>query len=162
MSKVWFASDHHFWHSNVIEYCNRPFNDVFQMNKRLIKNHNAVVKKEDKVFFLGDVCLANKDKTKEIIDQLNGQLVLIMGNHDKGRKVKWWHEVGFNEVSKYPIIYNNSFILSHEPVLNLPYNVTNIHGHMHDKELFDKTRYYNVSVEMINYTPILFKDLIGL
>ncbi len=84
---------------------------------------------------------------------------LIIGNHDKDRSVAWWRETGFNEVYQYPIIYNDFFILSHEPVYlneNMPY--ANIHGHIHHLKYADR-QFFNVSVECIDYTPISFEKV---
>ena len=153
MIKRWIYADPHYWHGNVIMYSGRPFIDAIQMNKVLIKNHNEVVRADDKVFILGDFCLANKDKTKEIVFKLNGKLILIMGNHDRGRNIQWWYDVGFNEVIKYPIIVNGNVILSHEPVKDIVEPFYNIHGHMHEKDLFEG-RYWNASVERTNYSPL--------
>jgi len=153
MIKRWVYGDPHYWHGNVIEYSNRPFKDVYDMNKQLIKNHNKVVKSEDKVFILGDFALCNKEKAKEIVSKLNGKLILIMGNHDRARNINWWYDVGFSEVIKYAIIVNGNIILSHEPVEDIQPPFYNIHGHIHEKNLFGD-RYCNVSVEQIDYQPV--------
>ena len=82
MSKVWFTSDPHFYHKNVIEYCNRPFDSVEEMNETLIKNWNDRVKKNDTIYILGDFCFGTKEQCIEILNRLNGQKFLIYGNHD--------------------------------------------------------------------------------
>ena len=90
--KVWFTSDYHLGHENIIEYCNRPFNSIEHMNVSLIRNHNQRVKPEDTVFFLGDFCFRNTEGGKAgegqlnraefYLKQLNGRFVFIRGNHD--------------------------------------------------------------------------------
>jgi calcineurin-like phosphoesterase family protein len=80
--KLFFASDYHFFHTNVIKHDSRPFKDIDEMNKQLIQNWNEVVTKDDTVFYLGDISWAGFQKTKEIVDQLNGKIHFIMGNHD--------------------------------------------------------------------------------
>lgn len=82
-------SDPHFFHKNVIPYCKRPFGttpegkpDVEAMNAELIKRYNQVVKPEDTVLWLGDCFFCGRIKAKEIMDQLNGRKILILGNHD--------------------------------------------------------------------------------
>jgi calcineurin-like phosphoesterase family protein len=160
-NSVFIISDTHFFHKNIIQYENRPFQDVEEMNDILIKNWNNIVKKNDKVFHLGDVSFSNKEKTKEIICKLNGYKILIMGNHDKQHPVSWWKETGFNEVYKWPIIYCQWYIFSHEPVYlseTMPY--INIHGHTHSKKIESANNsFINVCIEQTQYKPILFKDL---
>jgi calcineurin-like phosphoesterase family protein len=81
-----FTSDFHFNHTNILALCNRPFNDVEEMNETLIKNWNDVVKKNDEVFYLGDWGLGHtvhKDKIKEQLFRLKGTIHFIVGNHDK-------------------------------------------------------------------------------
>lgn len=159
MQNVFMISDMHFGHQNIMKYENRPFANVDEMDSTIINNWNNTVKKDDKVFVLGDVSFYNKEKTTEIIKKLNGYKFLILGNHDNARSINWWKETGFDEVIKYSIIYNEFYILSHEPVYlneNMPY--ANIHGHIHHLK-YDSKQFFNVSVECINYTPINFEDI---
>lgn len=148
MSEVFVISDTHFGHTNIIKYCNRPFNSVEEMDEALIENWNSVVGSQDKVYHLGDVTLSAKKLA--ILDRLKGNKVLIRGNHDIFRlkqytpyfkDVRATHEIG-------------GYILSHIPVHDSQkYRYKgNIHGHTHEKNLEDPW-YCNVSVEQINYTP---------
>jgi len=161
MNKIFIISDTHFGHSNIIRYEDRPYNDIEEMNDSLIKNWNQVVKNNDIIFHLGDFAFANKEGLKELINALNGRKMLIMGNHDRqiNRHPKYWRDIGFEEVFKYPIIYKEFFILSHEPVYlneNMPY--VNIHGHIHSTK-YSYRGYFNACVENINYTPIEFEAI---
>lgn len=83
-----FSSDLHFYHRNVIKYCNRPFEPtkegVQEMNDYLIKKHNELVKPEDTWYFLGDFGFAGNKQLREIIAKLNGKKIAICGNHDRG------------------------------------------------------------------------------
>lgn len=161
-NKVFITSDSHFFHKNVIAFENRPFRDVEHMNKELIKNWNSVVSKNDKVFHLGDFAFANKDKIKDIVSQLNGNIILIMGNHDKHRNPSFYRDCGFSEVYKWPIVYHQWYILSHEPVYlenNSPY--INIHGHLHSKK-YEGNNHINVCVENTEYKPVLFSEVVKL
>lgn len=81
MSKVYFTSDQHFGHKNVISYCARPFSSVEEMNETLIHRHNQVVKPEDTVYHLGDFSLSEK-WVDEVSPRLNGKKFLCPGNHD--------------------------------------------------------------------------------
>lgn len=159
MGNTFIISDMHFGHKNIISYENRPFNNVDEMDKAIIDNWNKTVTTEDTVFILGDVSFYNKDKTKEIVSSLKGKKILILGNHDKAKTSTWWKETGFEEVISYPIILDEFYILSHEPVYlskNMPY--ANIHGHIHHLK-YEDIQYFNVSVECINYTPIDFNSI---
>ena len=79
---IFFTSDHHFYHNNIIEYCNRPFSSVGEMNSEMVSRWNSVVKQSDVVYHLGDFSLGNKEHIKEILDSLNGRIFFIQGNHD--------------------------------------------------------------------------------
>lgn len=80
---IWFYSDPHFGHKNVIRYCDRPFKDITEMREKLIKRWNACVKMEDTVYVLGDVFFCGKQDAKKIMSRLNGTKILIRGNHDR-------------------------------------------------------------------------------
>lgn len=82
-NEVHFTSDTHWWHKNIIKYSNRPFKDVFEMNKALIDNWNARVKPTDHVFHLGDFGFTKIGEIKNILLSLNGKKHLILGNHDE-------------------------------------------------------------------------------
>ena len=151
---VYFYSDPHFGHQNIIKYTNRPFKTVEEMDKKLIDNWNSIVNKDDKVFVLGDFCFGKKERVKQVVSKLNGMIVLIMGNHDRHRTASWWRDCGFFQVIEYPIIYKDSYILSHEPVsLNEHMPYVNIHGHKHHLNI-EGDSHINVSVEQISYTPV--------
>ena len=112
MSKVFIIADTHFGDSNIIKYENRPFIDIADMDEKIITLWNKTVSEEDIVFHLGDVGVYTLEKMKKIIRKLNGNKILIMGNHDNYLTLSEWMECGFSEVYRYPIIYNE-FILIH-------------------------------------------------
>lgn len=76
---IYFTADTHFGHRNIIKYCERPFENVEQMNKALIDNWNARVTNDDTVYFLGDFCFGSP---ADYVPRLNGSIVFIKGNHD--------------------------------------------------------------------------------
>ena len=159
--KRWIISDLHFGHVNVIKYSNRPFNDVDEMNKELIKKWNNVVGKDDLVYVLGDFTLFHRlDKIKEYTQALNGRKILIMGNHDT-RKPKDYIEAGFIQATKKPIMVEPGVILMHEPFSDdklIAKNYIYFFGHVHTKTCF----MYNlpnckcVCAERLDYKPINF------
>lgn len=132
------------------------------MDQVLIDNWNLSVKRNDIVYHLGDVSFYNRQKTKEIISQLNGYKILILGNHDRGRSVSFWKDVGFYEVYTKPIRLDYFYYFSHEPViLEEKYDDlmhANYHGHLHSKNMKDR-RYTCLSVEQIDYKPISLEEL---
>jgi len=156
--KILFIADLHFGHTNIIKYENRPFKSTIDMDAGLIKNWNNVVSKKDIVFLLGDLSFYPVEKTKNLVSLLNGRKNLILGNHDT-KSPAVYMDMGFEFVSKYPIVYKEFFLLSHEPLYvneTMPY--LNIHGHIHSAE-YAGDKHFNVSVEKINYTPISFEEI---
>lgn len=160
--KVFFIADTHFSHKNIINLCDRPFSNVNEMDNTMINNWNSVVKKEDKVFMVGDFALSGKNKIIEIGQQLNGRKTLILGNHD-GASKKTYYEAGFEYVSKYPIIFEEFFIISHKPQFVKNHGLyVNIFGHVHDNPMYNdySKNSFCVSAERIDYTPVEFNEIL--
>lgn len=80
---IFFTSDSHFGHKNVIQYCNRSYTSVEHMNASMVDSWNSVVKHGDIVYHLGDFSFMKEEATLEVIKSLKGNITLIMGNHDK-------------------------------------------------------------------------------
>ena len=133
----WITSDTHFYHKNIIRYANRPFKDVKEMNNEIIRRWNSVVGKNDIVYHLGDFSFGNRRQKIEILSKLNGRIILLKGNHDRGKSNKWWKDLGFDEVFDSILVIDN-YILSHEPLY--------IEGVLS----------LNVGVDMWNFYPIPF------
>ncbi len=164
MPKVFFIADTHFGHKNIIEYANRPFHTVEEMDSTMIKNWNDTVTVEDTVFMLGDFSFYDENKTIEIISGLNGYKVLILGNHDDIFPFDRWKVSGFDEVVRYPIIFNEWFILSHDPIyLNSSMPYANIYGHVHSNPIYAdySPQSFCACVERIGYKPIEFEEIIA-
>ncbi len=156
----WLTSDHHFGHKMIITYEDRPFTDVDEMDRVMIDKWNDVVKDGDVVFHLGDFSFHNVKKSSDILSELRGEKILVLGNHDGG--ANRMASVGFAEVHKALILYhddpwshgyNSSYmLLTHRPVrwvgsrqLNVavecwdyypvpvptPRLWLNVHGHIH-------------------------------
>lgn len=115
MLKIWFTSDLHFSHKNVIKYCNRPFESVEEMRYKLIENWNDVVQSEDVVYVLGDVFFCGTQEATRIMQQLNGVKILIRGNHDQ--KPTKMIKLGFHAVLENAemMIAGTKVNLSHFP-----------------------------------------------
>ncbi|MDO5560241.1 MAG: metallophosphoesterase [Oscillospiraceae bacterium] len=162
-SKVFFIADTHFGHEAIIHYENRPFQNVEEMDRIMIQNFNSVVSADDTVFILGDFSCYDMEKNIQIVESLNGRKILVMGNHDTETD-RYYFECGFESVSRFPVIYEGFWILSHEPMylnVNMPY--ANIYGHVHSNPVYAdfSKQSYCVSAERINYTPIEFDEIIN-
>jgi len=81
---LWFTSDLHWNHRNVLPYCNRPYGSVEEMNEAMLKIWNDTVKPDDTVWFLGDLDINGKRSHRDLVKSLNGHKKLIVGNHDIG------------------------------------------------------------------------------
>ena len=80
--KLYFTSDLHFGHEKIIEYCNRPFSSVHEMNKALTENWNSIISDDDLVVIAGDFCLGGKQQWEKYLSHLKGRKILVEGNHD--------------------------------------------------------------------------------
>jgi calcineurin-like phosphoesterase family protein len=159
---VYIWSDLHLGHGNVIKYCDRPFTDVTEMNTALLQAWKSTVKNGDTIINLGDVSLKlSKEYLATIIQRLPGYKILVMGNHDRKKSVRWWLDVGFNEVYPHPVVYEGKYILSHAVVdIFKRSGFINFHGHIHNLES-GIPHCINVSVEKTGYKPVLLEGLIS-
>lgn len=152
MSKIFLISDTHFDHYNIISFCNRPFKSTAEMNQTIIDNWNSVVSDNDTVYHLGDWTL--RPSMMDYFKKLNGQIICIHGSHDRfyGKGYKY-----HSDILRTP---THTFKLIHDPKYGITWKGWVIHGHHHNNQLrrfpFINGRHktINVSVELINYTPI--------
>jgi len=165
MPKTFFTSDTHFFHENVIKFCDRPFASTEAMNENLIRNWNLVVGNEDHIWFLGDFSFGKVPETEQVLYQLNGLKHLIVGNHDrKGscKKLDWGKY--FLDVHDYYRLKVNGhkFVLCHFPFSSWERGYINLHGHWHSTpgDYHSKWMQHDVGVDMNNYTPLLLEDAV--
>ena len=144
-SGVFFTSDTHFGHENIIKYCKRPFANADEMDDTLIKNWNSVVGPNDTVFHLGDFAWGNPHIWDNALDKLNGHIHLILGNHDM-KNIQEGYMDRFASVSFQKQIYigNVCIYLNHYPFLcyagsyHLKRKIWDLFGHVHsDPNLYD-------------------------
>lgn len=181
MPGVFLTSDTHFGHMGVCKFMQndgvtklRPWDNPEDMDEEMVKRWNSVVKPGDKVYHLGDVVINRK--ALKILRRLNGDKVLIKGNHDIFKLEDYTPY--FRDIRGYHVM--NGCILSHIPVheSNLGRFGTNIHGHLHSNRVMMHDvvdhknghvsyngmkidpRYHCVCVEQTDFTPILFEDVL--
>ena len=161
MPSVFLVSDTHFGHAGVCRFTHedtgikiRPWTDPNEMDEDMVRMWNETVRPTDKVYHLGDVVINRK--SLKILDRLNGDKVLIRGNHDIFKLEDYTKY--FRDVRGYHVMDN--MILSHIPVHpdSKGRFKANIHGHLHSRNLPDPF-YINVSVEQIGFKPILFEEI---
>lgn len=171
MPSVFLVSDTHFGHLGVCKFTRndgvtklRPWDSPEEMDEEMVKRWNETVKPTDKVYHLGDVVINRK--AMGIMRRLNGDKVLIRGNHDIFRDEEYREH--FRELRAYHVM--NGMILSHIPIHSesLGRFGTNIHGHTHANRMMTEIwgqykidpRYHCVCVEQTDFRPILFEDVI--
>lgn len=179
---VWFTSDTHFFHENILRYCNRPFRDVTEMNDVLVKNWNETVPEDGVVFHLGDFAFGDSHEWNDILSRLNGRIYLILGNHDM-KHIKQGFMKRFAYVTQQMTIRvgGQSIILNHNPFLaygGAYRNVWQLFGHVHSGPLSGKgkdgdsgsgkdlprlvhlfPRQYDVGVDNNDFRPVSFKEI---
>lgn len=180
MPSVFLVSDTHFGHAGVCRFTRddgsklRPWTDPDEMDEHLVRVWNERVRPQDKCYHLGDAVI-NRRALKTLA-RLNGDKVLIRGNHDIFRDDEYREY--FRELRAYHVM--NGMILSHIPVheASLGRFGCSIHGHLHANRVMKARgvdartgeilygdeidpRYYNVSVEQLpDFAPILFEDVL--
>ena len=179
MPAVFLTSDTHFGHAGVCRFTEadgvtkiRPWTDPDEMDEEMIRRWNDTVRPNDKVYHLGDVVINRK--SLKILARLNGDKVLIRGNHDIFPDTEY--RTNFRELRAYHVM--NGMILRHIPVheASLGRFGVNIHGHLHTNRVKkargvdartgavlysdeNDVRYHCVCVEQTDFAPILLEDV---
>ena len=164
MDRIFVISDTHFGHENSLKWLDewgnklRPFNTIEELNNTIVTNWNNVVKDNDHVYHIGDVVI-NK-KYLDVVKQLKGKKRLVLGNHDIFDN-KMYYDVGFQKLFGTRVFPGLQAILTHYPIHPdcIKEGWINICGHLHSNNLLDR-RYINVSVEQVNYTPVLLNEIL--
>lgn len=175
---MWFTADLHLGHRNIIDYCDRPFADVDEMNRALVDNWNATVGDDDTVWVVGDFAMGTIAETLPIATDLAGHKILLAGNHDRcwvgnGRRAEGWTarylDAGFDEVvqgTAEVTIGALSVLLCHFPYRGDSHDLDRfvderpqdtgqwlVHGHVHEKWA-QHGRMINVGVDVTGFRPL--------
>jgi calcineurin-like phosphoesterase family protein len=168
---IFFTSDEHYSHANIIKFCNRPFADTQEMKESLIANHNKVVRAGDRVYHLGDIFwhTTSDNEALEIITRLNGQHYYIYGNHEEvlrnkaiRERFQWCKDTENLKISGYPNIFLCHYAMrvwngSHK-------NSWHLFGHSHnalaDTVNKDDSKFsFDVGVDAQHYSPISLEQV---
>ena len=179
MNNVWFSSDLHFGHSRAFLYEPRGFTSIEEHDAAIIENWNKVVKPEDDVYLLGDLMLNDNESGIAKLNQLNGTIYYIRGNHCSDMRCTLYKEktnmiplCGQFETSWAAVqkIYGCPIYLSHYPTIigsledmpSIRRRILGFSGHTHSKNKFyqDIPFMYNVALDAHNNTPVSFDEII--
>lgn len=159
--RVFFIGDLHLDHYNIIRYCDRPFDKISQMNDTILKRWNRTVCENDIVYFLGDLTFGRGNRITDYwLKKLNGNIVVIKGNHDETRR---------EFLSRLLLHYKDKkFLLTHNPdYIPSWWDGWAIHGHKHNNDLENyplvngEENTINVGAEMLDYKPISLNELLS-
>ena len=167
---TYFTSDQHFGHFNIIRLCNRPFSSLEEMNETMLARWNAKVREDDRVYVIGDLFF-RANAPEEILKRLKGRKTLILGNHDHSwtGKVELSHYFDGVHTMLETSDGVHTLTLCHYPMMTFNHcmRAFMIHGHIHGNTNADywpylKTheRILNASVEVNNYEPVTFDELV--
>ncbi len=163
----WFTSDLHFGHTNIIEYCKRPYANSDEMDEALFKNLADTVPAGATLWVLGDIAMKNKTFAESVavrLAKMAFKIKIISGNHDKGKTEIYdkhgllEHTGGRHEYSLDGVVVS----MGHYPVVNdAPEPMIYLCGHVHEKWRFEqfgspeKTNVNcNVGVDVWNMKPV--------
>jgi len=176
MGNIWFISDTHFQHTNMLKFLGedglpfrgKHFGSQEECDETMIQNWNKVIRPEDTVWHLGDVWMGSTERYMEKIHpRLMGKKRVIVGNHDDIRELcaknPFTGEWMFQKVEVWRVFRGHDFIATHVPMqMDHSYegrNMTfNVHGHIHNNRA-PTLRHYNACVEVNDWAPIHIEDL---
>lgn len=179
--KIFYISDWHYGHKNILAYDNRPFKRVEEMNKVLVDRWNGAVSANDRVFVLGDMFWCTEKCAIPILQSLNGEKILIVGNHDTYKKKDFRDQ--FSRITEYMEIKDGdrNVVLCHYPMpcfKNHYYGWYHLYGHVHNSFEYNMMEHdkmlqqelyghpcnmFNVGAMMpwMNYTPRTLDEIVA-
>jgi calcineurin-like phosphoesterase family protein len=171
---IFFTADTHFFHENIIKFCNRPFPDMLSMNQQLIDNWNSVVTKQDEIYVVGDFIWPKHVAAQEVdkvLKRLNGDIHLIPGDHDMTQILNHIRPGKVVIHDKVHILTGlkdiEQIVMCHWPMRNWPashYNSIHLFGHVHNgpkpDPLYAYGRSFNVGVDVWDFKPISLTQIL--
>lgn len=167
MRNYFWTADTHFSHKNIIMHCNRPFENIHEMDETIIKNWNDKVGKQDIVFHLGDFAWK---ESLEYLKRLNGDIRIVLGNHDrdilKTEKFFAKHEIKNTYFQIIPAEYGvkiggRDIIMSHYSMRSWHkscHGSWHLYAHSHGC-LAPYGKSWDVGVDNNNFTPLAFEEI---
>lgn len=175
---IYFTADNHFCHANIIGLCDRPFKDVYEMNKTMIENWNSYVTDRDEIYVLGDFLYKGTAKdANEILSKLKGKKYLVRGNHDRYLDDPMFSQRAFEWMRDYYVLNHESteIILFHYPIMQWHKShrgSVHLYGHVHNSaekhpEFGERLkslgpRAINVGVDVNGFYPVSIKQVMDM
>lgn len=171
---IYFTSDTHFWHRQIIQYCNRPANSVEEMNELLIQKWNEKVKPKDEIYHLGDFFFCGSIKAGDILKRLNGRKHWIKGNHDAPKETirHYFESIHNYRLIRVPISYLDEeeqekthvqpIVLFHFPILSwdgMAHGSWHLHGHCHGSLPDNGSLRLDVGVDCWGMAPVSLEEI---
>ena len=168
---IFYTSDLHFGHKNVLGFDKRPFNDIYEMDRVMIDLWNARVQKDDTVYILGDFCYHSEYTPDWYLSQLKGHKILIKGNHDKAIVNDPKALSYFDAVEKMLHLKDGErhIFMCHFPIAEwngYHRGTWHIYGHIHSRrdDTFEfmkaRERALNAGCMINHYMPATFDELV--
>lgn len=165
MSKIWFTSDQHFGHKNILKLSKRPFGEIDHHDDVLIDNYNKLISNEDTCYILGDICWKQSyESYKKCFNRLNGKKIVIIGNHDnKQNLIKCKKEGLILDVCENKLLQigKNLVFLSHfahREWKSYYKGAYHLYGHSHGN-LEDYKQSTDIGVDMWEYEPVSWDEV---
>lgn len=166
-----WTADTHWYHEGALKMNNRPFTSVEEMNEAMITRWNAQVKPGDIVYHTGDVAFCKKEELTNVLKRLNGEIHLILGNHDghiAKHRNSYLNEGLFASIGPYKEIRlddDRLVCMSHYPMMawkHQAYGSIMVHGHCHGSMQYPKEMLiFDVGTDVFDFSPISESFLIS-
>jgi len=172
---IWFSSDYHIGHENIIGYGNRPFKDAAEMEEVIIQRHNEIVTKDDVTYLVGDTFFEGKfckdlkvndriEKAQQFLRRLNGQKIIMEGNHDE----RLTRHLGPGQIQIKEVAFDGHKIVAcHYPMLSWPgsfHGSTMVHGHTHQTNqlTLPPRKLIHIGVDSWDFRPVSARQIVDL